>query len=470
MSYNRTRHAEVVERMRVVVDEMEQLGTHDNPTRPQRQRFDSLTDELESLTREERQHRLDRITSGSNLKTERGTPGSSSDEYDYDPAEGRPRGGSTRDQAMRAIERAAIPAEAQEKAERLLGQGAPVHRSLAERWVLATGSQAYERAFAHLVADPERGHLMWDEEERAAFAAVQKLRGEMRALSLTDNEGGYMVPFHLDPAILLTSGGSVDPMRRLARVVQTSSDVWHGVTSAGVTASWRPEEEEASDDSPSFGQPSIPVHKGNAWVPFSIEIGMDMVGTTQELGRLLVDAADQLQATAFATGTGTNQPKGIVTALAGTASEINGSGTEVLTAADPFTLQNALPPRFRPRAEWMAALPIINTLRQFETTNGSLKFPELANGNLLGRPISENSNMDGSLNPAATASNFVMIYGDFANYVIVDRIGTTIELVPHLFGPNRRPTGQRGLYMYFRTGGDVVVPEAFRMLDVPTTA
>ena len=33
--------------------------------------------------------------------------------------------------------------------------------------------------------------------------------------------------------------------------------------------------------------------------------------------------------------------------------------------------------------------------------------------------------MDGSINAAATANNYVMLYGDFQNFVIVDRIGTT---------------------------------------------
>lgn len=63
-----------------------------------------------------------------------------------------------------------------------------------------------------------------------------------------------------------------------------------------------------------------------------------------------------------------------------------------------------------------------------------------------------------------------MIYGDFSNYVVVDRIGTTVELVPHVFGANGRPTGERGLYMHRRVGGDIVNPNAFRLLNVATTA
>jgi hypothetical protein len=32
--------------------------------------------------------------------------------------------------------------------------------------------------------------------------------------------------------------------------------------------------------------------------------------------------------------------------------------------------------------------------------------------------------------------------------------------VPHLLGDNGRPTGQRGALLYFRTGSEVVVPQA----------
>jgi predicted phage gp36 major capsid-like protein len=47
--------------------------------------------------------------------------------------------------------------------------------------------------------------------------------------------------------------------------------------------------------------------------------------------------------------------------------------------------------------------------------------------------------------------------------VIVDRIGTTLELIPNLVGATRRPTGQRGALLWFRTGSDSVVDNAFRL-------
>ena len=89
---------------------------------------------------------------------------------------------------------------------------------------------------------------------------------------------------------------------------------------------------------------------------------------------------------------------------------------------------------------------------------------------LLGRSVYENSNMDGAINTGATETNYPLLYGDFAaGMVIVDRVGSTLEVVPHLFGANRLPSGQRGALLWFRTGSDVVIPNAFRLLSIPTS-
>ena len=51
----------------------------------------------------------------------------------------------------------------------------------------------------------------------------------------------------------------------------------------------------------------------------------------------------------------------------------------------------------------------------------------------------------------------------------VRKLTPWLELVPHLVGSNRRPTGQPGALLWFRTGSNVVVPNAFRLLSIPTT-
>ena len=105
-------------------------------------------------------------------------------------------------------------------------------------------------------------------------------------------------------------------------------------------------------------------------------------------------------------------------------------------------------------------------MRQFETTNGSIALPGLHTDppSLLGWPIYELSNMDGAID--AGAENYLLIYGDFSQFLLVDRFPSAIELIQNLFGVNNRPTGQRGLFLWARTGSDVLVDQAFRILNV----
>lgn len=364
----------------------------------------------------------------------------------------------------------AVPAAGLERVTDVLLNGNGAEPGRIARWAITAANPAYETAFAKVLRDPTRGHLEWNSNEQAAYSAVADLT---RAMSLTGANGGYMVPFALDPSIMLTNDGSSNPLRRLATVKLTTSDTWHGITSAGATAEWKAEAVEVADGSPTIAQPAIPTFFGDSFVPYSFEYGMDAADALAELSRVLVDAADNLMATAYTTGNGTTAPQGIVTGLAGTASEINTTGSEAIDASDPYALQAALPARFSPNASWQSHIAIANGYRQMETTGGALKFPELRDNpaRLLGKPWYENSNMDATINAAATASNYVTIYGDVAaGYFIVDRIGATLELIPNLMGANGRPTGQRGALLWFRTGGKVVVPQALRLLDVPTTA
>ncbi|KUH82201.1 hypothetical protein AU186_10265 [Mycobacterium sp. GA-1999] len=85
----------------------------------------------------------------------------------------------------------------------------------------------------------------------------------------------------------MTSNGSVNPLRQISRVVQIATESWNGVTSAGVTAERTADAAEVADASPTLAQPSIPVHKGDGFVPFSFEIQGDAVNFITELGKLL---------------------------------------------------------------------------------------------------------------------------------------------------------------------------------------
>jgi HK97 family phage major capsid protein len=143
---------------------------------------------------------------------------------------------------------------------------------------------------------------------------------------------------------------------------------------------------------------------------------------------------------------------------------VNTATGDVLVSGDIYNLQNQLPARFQANAQWCANFSILNTLRQFETAAGALKLPGLHNDPpvLLGRNANELSNMDGVID--AGQNNHILLYGDFSNFVIVDRFPSSLELIPNLFGTNRRPTGQRGMFLWARVGSDSVVDNAFRLL------
>ncbi|MDV6302669.1 phage major capsid protein [Rhodococcus cerastii] len=340
----------------------------------------------------------------------------------------------------------------------------------ATRWARAAGDPAYRSAFAKMLADPSRGHLEWTAAESDAYRSAQAVQRAMN--EGVNSQGGSLVPLSLDPNIGITSDGSNNPIRQIARNVTITGQAWRGITSAGVTASWVPEAQELPDSSPTLAAPVIPVFKATTFIPYSWEVEQDGVDLLSQLQTLMADGLEQLTNTAFTTGTGVNQPRGVVTALAsaGAPYVLTPGTVETLSAADIFKLQSALPPRFQPNAQWAGNLGTINLARQLETANGSRVFPELADGRLLSRKVNEVSNLDGFNAAVTDASNLALIYGDWSNYVCVNRVGASVEFIQNLTGPNGRPTGQRGIVLYTRIGGDVVNINGLRALNIATTA
>lgn len=332
------------------------------------------------------------------------------------------------------------------------------------RHVLVTSSPQYMRAWSKMATN--RSHQLTADESHALDQAEQ-----YRAMSLTDSAGGFLVPFQLDPTVIITSAGSRNDIRQAARQVVATGDVWHGVSSAAVQWSWDAEGQEVSDDSTPFAQPTIPVYKAAGFVPITIEALADEQNVAQEVGRLLAQGREDLEAVALITGSGTGMPTGIVTALAdggaGT-SLVNSKTTDTFAIADVYALHGALPARYRNNAQWLSNNLIYNLIRQFDVYGGAGLWTTLGDGrppNLMGYPNLEAEAIDGTID--ANGENYSLIFGDFQNYVIADRLGMTVEFIPHLFSTaNARPTGQRGWYAYYRVGADSVNDAAFRMLNI----
>jgi HK97 family phage major capsid protein len=324
---------------------------------------------------------------------------------------------------------------------------------LIARHLLLTGSADYHREFRQYMKTQWPGEL---------------LRASM---TLTDANGGYLVPFTLDPTIILTNAGIIDPLRQISTIKQIATDSWNGVTSAGVTSAWTAEAAEASDGSPGFGQPSIVPKRADTWVQGSYEVLADS-GFASQLGRLLADAKMRHEGAAFATANvGASRPRGVVAAVAAvTTSIVPSATTNAFVVGDVHNVADALRPRDAAQASWLANKKIYSKVRQFDTSGSAAFWANMGMGrpaNLLGQPQYEASTMASAIAAAA----LVLLAGNFEQYYIVDRIGMSVSYNPMIMGrTNSRPTGEAGWFAFWRVGADVVDPDAFRILQLNQTA
>lgn len=330
-----------------------------------------------------------------------------------------------------------------------------VHAPLIARHMLLTGSKTYHEEFQDYVKS--RGYRV-GEAMRAA-------------LSLTDANGGYLVPFTLDPTIILTNSGIAGPLRSISTVKTIATDTWNGVTSAGVSAAWTAEGVETADATPTFTQPVITPKKADAWVFGSYEVLADS-GFASELARLLADAKVRLEEAAFATAnTGATIPRGVVAAVAAvTASIVTAAATNAFAVGDVYNTSDALRPRDASQAKWIANKKIYSLIRRFDTAGGGSFWANLGMGvpsELLGQSTYECSTMTGVVSTGAN----ILLAGNFAEYYIVDRVGMSVLYDPLIRSTgNNRPTGQAGWYAFWRVGADVTDASAFRLLQLNQVA
>ena len=326
--------------------------------------------------------------------------------------------------------------------------------------IAARSTDAYTSAFGKLMTGRE---LFLTDEERIAINVG------------TNTQGGFLVPTHLDPTMILTNSGSSNAIRALARVVTlTNARTWNGVSTAGSDFSWDAELAEVSDDSPVFAQPSIPTHVAAGFVMASYQAFEDIENLGSEVAMVLADGRDRLEAAAHATGTGSGQPTGIFTACdANTNVEITSTTAATIGLIDLQALRRAVPVRYRGRSSWVMNPVYADAIKALGTAVSASFSTDITEGNsgtLLGSPLIESD--EAPATQTTTVRDNEIVVGDFSQYVIVDKPGsTTLDFIPNLFNTaNNLPDGRRGWYARFRSGANVTNVLAFRLLQDRTTA
>jgi len=333
------------------------------------------------------------------------------------------------------------------------------------RRILVTENEHYRSAFHKLMIDPQASTFLTDE-ERVAMQRWNEYRAASEGLTTA---GGFGIPVFIDPSIILTAQGSANPFLQLCATKDVNTNVWKGVSSAGVSWSFDQEASEVSDDTPTLAQPSVTVFMARGFIPFSIEIGQDYPGFQNEMGSLLAAGYDELLVQKFSTGSGTNEPRGLLTALgANTNDQVVSTTDGAFGQEDVYKAWKALPQRFRRNASWMMSVDVMNRIRQFGSANvyhaTTVTLEQNAVEVLFSKQVYENPYFPDFTGTTGLENRLVV--GDFSNYVIARRAGMSVELVPMMFHTNNNlPSGQRGWFAWARIGGNSVNDIGFRLLQ-----
>lgn len=470
-------------REREITDELAKIdGEYTGVLPPDEQaRWDGLTDEQDKLRAdiaawETRQRRLaEQAAKPSTTEAAFSAPmvvkrPMEADIYDprsWDLPTPEARKQKMRDNAMRAVETITTP-HPKASTDRLRSDMAALldHRDSEDKEfahrVLTTNSPQYRREFERYVRS---GGL-----ERGTALAVG-----------VDGTGGYAVPVAFDPTVLaIGAHTTTNPYRQVCRV-QTivGTDTYQVLTSTAVTAAYATEAAAATEQGPTFARPEFIAKRAHAFVTASYEMAQDRPDLAAELAVLFQEAKDNLEENQFSIGVGTTvYPQGI--ALDGAFTAVTTATNDVTAVGDLLLVEAALPLRHRSNAVWFLTRKGIRAIAAWETVHGELFNQQYygasgmlgrptAFGNtgmqLYGYPVFEAPSIPWTPTTDATI-NGVLFNPDF--YLILDRIGMSVKVIPDMLNGATPsfPTGEIGIYAFWRNTARVIAADAGRQLKV----
>lgn len=277
----------------------------------------------------------------------------------------------------------------------------------------------------------------------------------------TGSEGGFTVDTEVATSVvdaLKAFGG----MRQAATVIATSGygllsfPTSNGTAEVGEIIA---ENGSATDLDVSFGTVGLPVYKfSSKVVSVPIELLQDSnVNIEAFVQDRLVTRLGRVTNAFFTTGTGTNQPRGIVTAAAiGVTAANSTSQVTAVTYDSLVNLQHSVDPSYRANAGWMFNDTTLRELRKIKDGQSRPIFvPGYENGvpggepdRLLGAPITINQDM---ANMAANARS--ILWGDFSGYYIRDVMA--VEMFRFTDSAFTKK-GQVGFLAWMRSGGNLI--------------
>ena len=296
------------------------------------------------------------------------------------------------------------------------------------------------------------------EQRQAMFARVNPdIRAAMS--TTTGSEGGYTVATEFSRTLIQKMKQEF-AVRSVASSIMTSTGAQMLFPTTDATA----EEGEivgqnaaVSNLDTTFGQASLDVYKYSSKsiaLPFELlqDAMFDIEAYIQTLLRIRLG---RIQDKHHTLGTGTGQPKGILTAAV--AGKVGATGqTTSITYDDLVDLEHAIDPFYRAAGRYMMHDDTLRVLRKLKDTQGRPIFvPGYETGNpggapdrLLGREIVINQNM-----PVMAANAKSVLFGDFSKYLVRDVMDVTLF---RMTDSAYTLKGQVGFVAFCRSGANMV--------------
>lgn len=311
--------------------------------------------------------------------------------------------------------------------------------------------------------------------ERLNFADYLAKRAdsqpELKALSVgSDPNGGYLVMPEFG-GIIQNRVFESSPIRQLATVTSIGTDALEIVEDNDeATCGWVSESGTRSEtNTPTLGKLNFPTEEVYA-APRVTQKMIDDSSIDIEawLMAKVSDAFARKEATAFVSGTGAGQPRGLLTYAAGTSltshqieQVVSGSATSY-TYEGLVDLQNSLKEPYQPNAVFLIRRASNAHLMKIKDGEGRPIFNMAFDKNtglqptVMGKPVYFAADV-----PAVTLNALAMIYGDIREaYQIVDRIGIRILRDPYTATPYVK------FYTTKRVGGGVKNYEAVKLAKI----
>lgn len=280
------------------------------------------------------------------------------------------------------------------------------------------------------------------------------MQGDKRAQETTTGaSGGFTVAEdfmrELDRALLEFGG-----MREVSRIIRSSTGAnlpWPTVNDTAVKGELLVEGDTAAEEDAVFGSVIFESFMySSKLIPVSMQLLQDSEFDFPTLLRdLFVERVGRITNEHFTVGTGTGQPRGVVTA----APTINAAANNAITADEIIDLQHAVDPAYRKaKSNWfMFNDNTLKSIRKLKDLDGQFLWqpglraeqPDL----LLGKPYIINQDV-----PDIGALNVSMLSGDFSKYIIRDVQNFEFFRLDEVL----RTKAQVGFIGFQRTDGDLI--------------